>query len=182
MQPTFNTCWLWIKLSWHSCSMWGKPGWLNWFWQFLCERLSSFNPKRFYYSYAWSCSLCEERTSFCTGLNTRKLCRFLLMFLIGFTSFSLTSFSSINHLLPLFERLLVLFHLTSIKFSWSTPLLMCLSLATLTSIRTGLQLLSLTIGFTPCKAEQLLWGMELQQKEAPKDYSIQEICLDRTYS
>ena len=24
-----------------------KPGWLNWFWQFLCERLSSFNPKGF---------------------------------------------------------------------------------------------------------------------------------------
>ena len=22
-----------------------KPGWLNWFWEFLCERLSSFNPK-----------------------------------------------------------------------------------------------------------------------------------------
>ena len=27
------------------------------------ERLSSFNLKRFYYSYAWSCSLCERRTS-----------------------------------------------------------------------------------------------------------------------
>ena len=44
-------CWLWvfpwIKLSWHSCSMWDKPGWLNWFWQFLCERLSSFNLKGF---------------------------------------------------------------------------------------------------------------------------------------
>ena len=24
----------WIKLSWHSCSMWNKPGWLDWFWQF----------------------------------------------------------------------------------------------------------------------------------------------------
>ena len=30
----------WIKLSWHSCSVWDKPGWLNWFWQFLCERVS----------------------------------------------------------------------------------------------------------------------------------------------
>ena len=28
-------------------AMWGKPGWLNWFWQFPCERLSSFNPKGF---------------------------------------------------------------------------------------------------------------------------------------
>ena len=34
--------------------------------------------------------------------------------------------------------------------------------------------------FTPCEAEQPLQGMELQ--EAQKDYSIQEICLGRTYS
>ena len=32
--------------------MWDKPGWLNWFWQFLWEGLSSFNLKGFYYSYA----------------------------------------------------------------------------------------------------------------------------------
>ena len=57
----------WIKLSWHSCSMWDKPGWLNWFWQFLSERLSFFNLKGFYYLYAWSHSLCEGRTSFCSG-------------------------------------------------------------------------------------------------------------------
>ena len=25
------------------------------------------------------------------------------------------------------------------------------------------------LGFTPCKAEQPIWGMELQQKEAQKD-------------
>ena len=24
-------------------------GWINWFWQFICDRLSSFNPKGFYY-------------------------------------------------------------------------------------------------------------------------------------
>ena len=29
--------------------------------------------RRFYYSYAWSCSLCERRTYFCTGLIPRKL-------------------------------------------------------------------------------------------------------------
>ena len=51
--------------------------------QFLCKGLSSFNLKVFYYLYAWSCSLCEGRTSFCTGFISRKLCRFLLMFLIG---------------------------------------------------------------------------------------------------
>ena len=26
--------------------MWGKLGWLIWFWQFLCDGLSFFNPKR----------------------------------------------------------------------------------------------------------------------------------------
>ena len=49
-------------------------------------RLSSFNPKGFQYSYAWSHSLCERRTSFCTRLTSRKLCRFLLMFSTGFAS------------------------------------------------------------------------------------------------
>ena len=39
-------------------------------------------------THAWSCSLCERRTSFCTGLISRKLCRFLLMFLTGFVSLS----------------------------------------------------------------------------------------------
>ena len=39
-------------------------------------------------TYAWSCSLFEGRTSFYTGLVSRKLCRFLLMLLTGFTSFS----------------------------------------------------------------------------------------------
>ena len=38
------------------------------------------------------------------------------------------------------------------------------------------------LGFTPCKAEQPLRGIELQEKKAQKDYSIQEICLERTYS
>ena len=35
--------------------------------------------------------------------------------------------------------------------------------------------------FNQCKAEQPLWGMELQEKEAQKDYNIQEICLERNY-
>ena len=78
----------WIKLSWHSCSMWDKLAWLNWFWQFFCDRFSSINSKGFYYSYAWSCNLCEGRTSFCTELISRKLCWFLLLFSSGFTSLS----------------------------------------------------------------------------------------------
>ena len=75
-----------IKLSWQSCSMWEKLGWLNWFWQFLCEGLSSFNSKTFYYTYAWSCSLCKRKASFSTGLISRKLWGSLLMFSITFTS------------------------------------------------------------------------------------------------
>ena len=76
-------CWLWIfpciKFSWHSCSMWEKPGW---FWQFHCEGLFSFSLKGFNYSYVvWSRRLFEERTSFCTGLISRKLCEFLCFLL-----------------------------------------------------------------------------------------------------
>ena len=92
LRPLLWFCWMWIfpwiKLSWHSCSGWGKRGWLNWFWQFLCEGLSSFNLKRFYHSFAWFCILCERRTSFCMWHIWRKLRRFLLMFLTGFISLS----------------------------------------------------------------------------------------------
>ena len=33
----------------------------------------------------------------------------------------------------------------------------------------------------PCKAEQALQDMELQEKEAQKYQRIKEICLERTY-
>ena len=82
----FEFCY-WIKLYWYSCSIWDKLGWLNWLWQFPCGGLSSFNPKECC-SCAWFCSLCKERISFCTGLISRKLFRFLFMFLTGSTSFS----------------------------------------------------------------------------------------------
>ena len=77
LRPLFKFYWLWIfpwiKLSWNYCSLWDKHGWLNCFWQFLCEGLSSFNPKGFYYSYEWTCSLYEDRTSFYMRLISRKL-------------------------------------------------------------------------------------------------------------
>ena len=40
------------------------------------------------------------------------------------------------------------------------------------------------MGFTPCKAEQPLQGMGLQEKETQKDIQegIQEISLEKTYS
>ena len=40
----------------------------------------------------------------------------------------------------------------------------------------------LQLGFTPCKAEQPLQGMELQEKEAQKEQSIQGISLEGTHS
>ena len=48
-RPSFEFLWLWIfpwiKLSWHSCSLWGRPEWLNWFWQCLCEGYLPLNRK-----------------------------------------------------------------------------------------------------------------------------------------
>ena len=78
-----------------------------------------------------------------SGLISRKLCRFLLNVFdwLYFTQ-CLTSFSSINHLLHVCVRFLILFHLTQMRFSRSTHLLMFLYLETLTSIiRTGLPIL-----------------------------------------
>ena len=91
--------------------MWDKLGWLNWFWQFLCDGLSSLNPKGFYYSYAWSCycGLCES-TFFCTWLSTSKLCGFLFVFDRLYFTQCLTTFFSIDHLLRLYVRFLILFH------------------------------------------------------------------------
>ena len=54
----------------------------------------------------------------------------------------LTSFSSTDHLLQICAQFLILFHLTQMRFSRSTHLLMFLSLETLTCIiRTGLPIL-----------------------------------------
>ena len=33
----------------------------------------------------------------------------------------------------------------------------------------------------PCKAEQPLQGMELEEKKHKKEYRIEKICLKRTY-
>ena len=77
----------------------------------------------FYYSYAWSCSLCEGRTSFCLGLISRKLCGFSL-FLTGFTSFSVLLFSLYQpHLLSLCMVLFCLYAQCScyfIKHRWGS--------------------------------------------------------------
>ena len=106
---SFRFCWLWIFFESNSPDIFA-----------LCEAnvddsidsgdfsVRGYPP--FYYSYTWSCSLCERRTFFCTGLISRKLCGFLLLFSSGFTSLYVTSFSSINHLLHRYARFLILFH------------------------------------------------------------------------
>ena len=38
------------------------------------------------------------------------------------------------------------------------------------------------LGFTLCKAEQPLRGMELQEKEAQEGQRIQELCLEGNFS
>ena len=58
---------------------------------------------------AWPCS--QKRTSFYMRLISKKLCRFLFMFLTGFGSFSALLFSSLNHLLCLYPWFFMLFHL-----------------------------------------------------------------------
>ena len=67
------------------------------------------------------------------------------MFLTGFTSLCLTSFSYNDPLLCLHARFLILLHLIQMRFSWSTHLQMYLSLEILTSIiSTGLPIPELT--------------------------------------
>ena len=70
----------------------------------ICDGLSFFNPKGFYCSYAWFCSSHEGRTPFCTTLISKKLHRFLLMFLTCFNSLSVLL------LFPLPITLLVFMH------------------------------------------------------------------------
>ena len=70
--------------------------------------------------------LCEGKTSFGMRLISRKLCRFLLLFLTGFTSLSVLLLFPLFHLLHLYARFLIMFHLTEMRFSRSTHLLMCL--------------------------------------------------------
>ena len=68
----------------------------------------------------------------------------ILIYAFGWLYFTqyLTSFSSIDHLLQLCAPFLILFHLTLMRFSRSTHLLMFFSLETLTSIiRTGFHIL-----------------------------------------
>ena len=90
LHSSFIDCESFLEFSWHSCSMWDKPGWCNWFWKFLCERLSSFNPKGFKYSYICMVSQFIWRKDFLLlGTYPWKNLQILTMFLTGFTSLSI---------------------------------------------------------------------------------------------
>ena len=93
------TFWLYVRQTWMTQ---------------LVLATSSFNLKGYYYSYACSGSLCEGRTSFCMELISRKLCWFLLMFLIGFTIFSVLLLFplSITYFVFRYMWSLILFHVT----------------------------------------------------------------------
>ena len=96
MRYLFEFCWMWIFLECTFPDILALcESWLSWFWQYVCERLFLFNPKGFCHSCAWCCSLCEARTSFCMGLISRKLYRFLLMFLTDFFFLYWSPFSSL---------------------------------------------------------------------------------------
>ena len=94
--------------------------------------------QKFYYSYAWSCSLSEKGLPFPWDLPLTKLCGFLLVFdWLYFTSILLLFPLSITFYVVIYS-LQFLFHLTLMSFPQSTHLLMFLSLGTLTFIiRTG---------------------------------------------
>ena len=54
----------------------------------FCEGLFFYSPEVFCYSFAWSYSLCEGTSSFCTWIISRKLWGFSLMFSNGLTALS----------------------------------------------------------------------------------------------
>ena len=68
--------------------------WLNWFWQFLCERLSFFNTKVFYYSYAWKIYV-KERLPFAWDLSLENSMDSYL-FSIYFSSLSVLLIFSVS--------------------------------------------------------------------------------------
>ena len=66
----FVDCESFLELTLLTFLLYVRQTWMtHWCQYFVIKGLSSFKPKRFYYySYAWSCSLCEVRAFFCTRL------------------------------------------------------------------------------------------------------------------
>ena len=79
----------------------------------------------------------KEGLSFAWDLSVENFADSYLCFWLDLLLSVSYSYSSISHLC-FWARFLILFHLAQMRFSWSTHLLMCLSLETLMSIiRTG---------------------------------------------
>ena len=87
----------WIKLSWHSGYKWDKRKWLNWFWQFPSQGLSSYSTTHMHgpavyvkegLLFAWDLSLENSVDSHC----------FWLALLHSVSYF----FPSINHIVCLY--------------------------------------------------------------------------------
>ena len=101
----------WIKFSWHSCPVWDKLGKLNWLWQFLCEGLVL--------QFMWR-----------KGFLSHGTWVLIYVFDLQSVSYFFFLYQSPSSLFKVFN----LFHLTSIRFSQSNFLLMCLFLDLLLSI------------------------------------------------
>ena len=138
----FDTVFLlpWMKLPWNSGSIWDKLGWLYWFWQYLCDSLSLFNTKGFYYSYVSSCSLCGGRTSFAWELSLENSADSYLCFQLSlphsvshffflYQSPSVSSLPSLTFCMGIISGKLCRFlpmlstHFTSLSFLLLSPLL-----------------------------------------------------------
>ena len=79
---------------------------------FSVRNSSSFNPKGFCYSFAWSWGLFEGRISLYRGLISRKLCRFSLIISTGFNSLSVLLLSLLLITFVFVHGFFMLFHLT----------------------------------------------------------------------
>ena len=84
----------------------------------------------------------KEGLPFARDLSLENFAYSYLCFRLAYLTQCLATFSSINHLLRLRARFLIIYHLTQMRFSRSTHMPMFLSLETLMSvIRTGLPIL-----------------------------------------
>ena len=81
-------------------------------WQFLCERLPSFNPDGFWYLYAWSCSLCYKGLPFAWDLSLENSADSYLCFRLALLHSVSYFFFLYQSPFQLCAQFLILFHLT----------------------------------------------------------------------
>ena len=81
-------------------------------WQFLCERLPSFNPDGFWYLYAWSCSLCYKGLPFAWDLSLENSADSYLFFRLALFHCVLLLFPLLITFFVFVHGFWILFHLT----------------------------------------------------------------------